>query len=97
MTLYAIVPMIVFALISLKAFAYIRPIFRKRSVINAEVTGRLTESLGGIRVIKGFHAEPQEVKEFETGVMRLFNNVKKSLTSTSLITSSAPYCLVLPV
>ena len=93
MTLYAIVPMIVFALISLKAFAYIRPIFRKRSVINAEVTGRLTESLGGIRVIKGFHAEPQEVKEFETGVMRLFNNVKKSLTSTSLITSSATLLL----
>ena len=93
MTLYAIVPMIVFALISLKAFAYIRPIFRKRSVINAEVTGRLTESLGGIRVIKGFHAEPQEVNEFETGVMRLFNNVKKSLTSTSLITSSATLLL----
>ncbi len=93
MTLYAIVPMIVFALISLKAFSYIRPIFRKRSIINAEVTGRLTESLGGIRVIKGFHAEPQEVKVFEAGVMRLFNNVKKSLTSTSLITSSATLLL----
>jgi len=93
MTLYAIVPMIIFALISIKAFSYIRPIFRKRSIINAEVTGRLTESLGGIRVIKGFHAEPQEVKVFEAGVMRLFNNVKKSLTSTSLITSSATLLL----
>ena len=93
MTLYAIVPMIIFALISLKAFSYIRPIFRKRSVINAEVTGRLTESLGGIRVIKGFSAEPQEIKVFESGVMRLFNNVKKSLTSTSLITSSATLLL----
>jgi len=93
MTLYAIVPMIIFALISIKAFSYIRPIFRKRSIINAEVTGRLTESLGGIRVIKGFHAEPQEVKVFEAGVMRLFNNVKKSLTSTSLITSSASLLL----
>ena len=93
MTLYAIVPMIIFGLISLKAFSYIRPIFRERGKINAEVTGRLTESLGGIRVIKGFHAEPQEVKEFETGVMRLFNNVKKSLTSTSLITSSATLLL----
>ena len=93
MTLYALVPMIIFAFISLKAFSYIRPIFRKRSVINAEVTGRLTESLGGIRVIKGFHAEPQEVKVFETGVMRLFNNVKKSLTSTSLVTSSATLLL----
>ena len=93
MTLYALVPMIIFAFISLKAFSYIRPIFRKRSVINAEVTGRLTESLGGIRVIKGFHAEPQEVKVFEIGVMRLFNNVKKSLTSTSLVTSSATLLL----
>ena len=93
MNLYALVPMIIFAFISLKAFSYIRPIFRKRSVINAEVTGRLTESLGGIRVIKGFHAEPQEVKVFEIGVMRLFNNVKKSLTSTSLVTSSATLLL----
>jgi subfamily B ATP-binding cassette protein MsbA len=93
MTFYAIVPMIIFAVISLKAFSYIRPIFRKRSVINAEVTGRLTESLGGIRVIKGFHAEPQEVSVFEDGVLRLFNNVKKSLTSTSLVTSSATLLL----
>jgi subfamily B ATP-binding cassette protein MsbA len=93
MTVYAIVPMIIFAIISLKAFAYIRPIFRTRSVINAEVTGRLTESLGGIRVIKGFHAEPQEVQVFHDGVIRLFNNVKKSLTSTSLVTSSATLLL----
>jgi len=93
MTLMAIVPMIIFALISIKAFQYIRPIFRKRSVINAEVTGRLTESLGGIRVIKGFYAEPQEVKVFEKGVMKLFKNVRKSLTSTSLVTSSATLLL----
>lgn len=93
MTLYAIVPLVIFAMISLKAFAYIRPIFRKRSVINAEVTGRLTESLGGIRVIKGFHAEPQEIEVFHDGVMRLFNNVKESLTSTSLITSCATLLL----
>ncbi len=93
MTLYAIIPMIVFALISLKAFKFIRPIFRERGAINADVTGRLTESLNGIRVIKGFHAEPQEVTVFENGVLRLFNNVKKSLTSTSLITSSATFLL----
>ena len=55
MTLYAFIPLVVFGLISMKAFAYIRPIFRKRSAINAEVTGRLTETLSGIRVIKGFH------------------------------------------
>ncbi len=89
MTLYAFIPLIIFGLISLKAFAYIRPIFRKRSAINAEVTGRLTETLGGIRVIKGFHAEPQEYQVFETGVDRLFQNVKLSLTATSLVTSMA--------
>jgi ABC-type multidrug transport system fused ATPase/permease subunit len=93
MTLYVLVPVAVFAAISLKAFAYIRPIFRERGKINAEVTGRLVETLNGVRVIKGFHAEPQEVKTFEEGVERLFLNVKKSLTSTSLITSSATFLL----
>jgi ABC-type multidrug transport system fused ATPase/permease subunit len=93
MTIYVLVPVAVFAAISLKAFAYIRPIFRERGKINAEVTGRLVETLNGVRVIKGFHAEPQEVKTFELGVERLFLNVKKSLTSTSLITSSATFLL----
>ena len=93
MTLYVLVPLIVFGLISLKAFGFIRPIFRERGRINAEVTGRLTESLGGIRVIKGFNAEKYEIGVFENGVQRLFNNVKKSLTSTSLVTSSATLLL----
>jgi ABC-type multidrug transport system fused ATPase/permease subunit len=93
MTLYVLVPISVFAVISLKAFAYIRPIFRKRGEINAEVTGRLTETLNGIRVIKGFNAEAQEIKSFENGVERLFLNVKKSLTSTSIVTSSATFLL----
>ena len=93
MTLYVLVPISIFGFISLKAFGYIRPIFRERRVINAEVTGRLTETLSGVRVIKGFNAEPQEVKTFEAGVDRLFQNVKKSLTSTSLITSSATFLL----
>ncbi len=93
MTLYVLVPISIFGVISLKAFSYIRPIFRERRVINAEVTGRLTETLSGVRVIKGFNAEPQEVKTFEAGVDRLFQNVKKSLTSTSLITSSATFLL----
>jgi len=93
MTLYALVPMAVFGMISLKAFGHIRPIFRRRRVINAEVTGRLTESLGGIRVIKGFNAEDQEIGVFEQGVDRLFHNVKKSLTATSLVTSSATLLL----
>lgn len=93
MTLFVLVPVIIFGLISLKAFAYIRPIFRERGVINAEVTGRLTETLNGIRVIKGFNAEAQEIKTFERGVDKLFQNVKKSLTSTSLVTSSATFLL----
>jgi ABC-type multidrug transport system fused ATPase/permease subunit len=89
MTLIAVVPLILFGLISLKAFSFIRPIFRERSVINADVNGRLTESLAGIRVIKGFNAEKQESDVFKNGVERLFLNVKKSLTSTSLVTSLA--------
>jgi ABC-type multidrug transport system fused ATPase/permease subunit len=93
MTLYVLVPVAIFGLVSMKAFAKIRPIFKERGVINAEVTGRLTETLGGVRVIKGFNAEAQEIKTFEEGVTRLFLNIKKSLTSTSLITSSATLLL----
>lgn len=88
MTLYVLLPVAIFGIISLKAFGYIRPIFRERGKINAEVTGRLTETLNGVRVIKGFNAEEQENKTFELGVERLYENVKKSLTSTAIITSS---------
>lgn len=93
MTLYVLVPVVVFGLISLKAFGKIRPIFRERGKINAEVTGRLTETLGGIRVIKGFNAEQQEIATFEKGVDKLFQNVKASLTATSFVTSSATFLL----
>ncbi|MEO9964747.1 MAG: ABC transporter ATP-binding protein [Reichenbachiella sp.] len=93
MTVYVLVPVVIFGVISLKAFSYIRPIFRNRGKINAEVTGRLTETLNGIRVIKGFNAEEQEIKTFETGALRLYENVKKSLTSTALVTSSATFLL----
>jgi len=93
MTLYVLLPVAIFGVISMKAFAYIRPIFRERGVINAEVTGRLTETLNGVRVIKGFNAEEQEIRTFEKGVEKLFMNVKKSLTSTSLVTSSATLLL----
>ncbi|TXK52661.1 ABC transporter ATP-binding protein [Pontibacter qinzhouensis] len=93
MTFFVLFPVAIFGLISLKAFGKIRPIFRERGVINAEVTGRLTETLGGVRVIKGFNAEEQEIKTFEDGVMRLFLNVKKSLITTSIVTSSATLLL----
>ncbi|MFZ1687848.1 MAG: ABC transporter ATP-binding protein [Flavobacteriales bacterium] len=93
MTLSTLVPVSVFAFIALKAFGRIRPIFRDRGKINAEVTGRLTESLNGVRVIKGFNAEEQENRNFEAGVDRLFQNVKKSLTSTAIITSASTLLL----
>jgi len=93
MTLFTLVPLAIFAFIAMKAFKIIRPIFRNRGKINAEVTGRLTETLGGVRVIKGFNAEAQENKIFEQGVEKLFQNVKKSLTATAFMTSSSTFLL----
>ena len=93
MTLFTLVPLAIFAIIALKAFKVIRPIFRNRGKINAEVKGRLTETLGGVRVIKGFNAEEQESKVFEEGVDKLFQNVKKSLTATAFMTSSSTFLL----
>lgn len=93
MTLSTLVPVSVFAFIAMKAFAKIRPIFKKRGQLNAEVTGRLTETLNGVRVIKGFNAEEQENKIFENGADELFQNVKASLTATSLITSAGTFLL----
>ena len=93
MTLFVFIPVSIFGFIALKAFGYIRPIFRNRGKINAEVTGRLTETLNGVRVIKGFNAEEQENKVFEKGVERLYLNVKKSLTATALMTSSSTFLL----
>jgi ABC-type bacteriocin/lantibiotic exporter with double-glycine peptidase domain len=85
----ALVIIIAFAAVLRKAFGTIRPIFRERGKINAEVTGRLTESLGGVRVIKGYHAEAREEAVFETGVHRLLDNILKSLTATSFMSLSA--------
>jgi ABC-type multidrug transport system fused ATPase/permease subunit len=75
----------VFGVILQKAFRSIRPIFRERGKINAEVIGRLTESLGGVRIVKGFHAEAREAEVFEAGAMRLFENIRKTLFATSII------------
>jgi ABC-type multidrug transport system fused ATPase/permease subunit len=91
MTLFVLLPMTIFGIITLKAFSIIRPIFRERGKITADVTGRLTETLNGVRVIKGFNAEPQEIKVFEEGVEKLFLNVKKSLTATSVVTSAGAF------
>src|SRR3954465_6923603 len=85
MTLLAFAFLVVFGLAASKAFGTIRPIFRERGKINAEVTGRLTESLGGVRVVKGYHAESREESVFAAGVQRLLDNVLKTLTATSIL------------
>jgi subfamily B ATP-binding cassette protein MsbA len=72
-----------------KAFPTIRPIRRARAKVNAEVTGRLTESLGGVRVIKGYHAEGREAEVFGAGVQKLLDNVLQSLTATSVMSLGA--------
>src|SRR6201984_2080762 len=75
------------------AFKTIRPIFRARPKITAEVTGRLTESLSGVRVVKGYHAQEREEKVFSSGVQRLLDNVLKTLTATSLMSLSGAMLL----
>jgi ABC-type multidrug transport system fused ATPase/permease subunit len=86
-TVFSVIGAFVFVL--QYAFKKIRPIFRERGKINAEVTGRLTESLGGVRVIKGYHAEAREASVFSAGVERLLNNIMKSLTLTSILGSAS--------
>jgi subfamily B ATP-binding cassette protein MsbA len=85
LTFVAIGFLLLFGLVLQRAFKSLRPIFRERGKINAEVTGRLTETLGGIRVVKGFHAEEREAEVFAAGAMRLFENVRRTLLATSTI------------
>jgi subfamily B ATP-binding cassette protein MsbA len=89
MTLFAFSCLVLFSLGLKKAFVTIRPIFRERGKINAEVTGRLTETLGGVRVVKGYHAEAREEGVFAAGVGRLLGNVLKTLTATSVMSLSS--------
>ena len=93
MTISVLIPLLIFAVVMLKAFGYVRPIFRERGKINAEVQGSLTETLGGVRVIKAFNAEALESASFEKGVTRLYENVKKSLTATAAIGSSSIFLI----
>ncbi|MFW6175460.1 MAG: ABC transporter ATP-binding protein [Acidobacteriota bacterium] len=87
LTALTIVPLVLFGLVSTRAFQTLRPAFRERGAIRAEVTGRLTEALGGIRVIKGFHAVDKEGEVFAAGVRRLFENVRTTLTASAAVTS----------
>ncbi len=93
MTLLAFAIMAIFTALLQRAFKVIRPIFRERGKINAEVTGRLTESLGGVRVVKGYHAEEREAKVFAGGVKRLLDNVISSLTAQSLMSLASTVVL----
>jgi len=93
MTLVTFVILVIFGLILQRAFKTIRPIFRERSKINSEVTGRLTESLGGVRVIKGYHAEDSEAGVFAAGAHRLLDNVISSLTAQSLMSLASTVVL----
>jgi subfamily B ATP-binding cassette protein MsbA len=81
--------LLAFALGLNRAIGTIRPIFRARSKLNAEVSGRLTESLGGVRVVKGYHAEGREEEVFAGGVQRLLDNILKTLTATSIMSLSS--------
>ncbi|MDE3178909.1 MAG: ABC transporter ATP-binding protein, partial [Acidobacteriota bacterium] len=93
MTMIAVVILIVFSLTLNRAFESVRPIFHDRRKINAEVTGRLTESLGGVRVVKGYHAEEREASTFAAGVELLLQNVIKTLDVTSFMSLSATIVL----
>jgi len=93
MTALAFAFLLCFAIAIQRAFKTIRPIFRERGKISAEVTGRLAESLGGIRVVKGYHAEEREEKVFSHGVHRLLDNVLRTLTATSVMSLSASLLL----
>jgi ABC-type multidrug transport system fused ATPase/permease subunit len=93
MTLVTFGVLAVFVVLLNKAFSTMRPIFRERGRINAEVTGRLTESLGAVRVVKGYHAEQRESGVFATGVRRLLDNVLKTLTATSIMGLSSAVLL----
>ncbi len=86
MTSFVLLILLTFGLVLQRAFKTVRPIFRERGKINAEVTGRLTETLGGVRVIKGYHAEKREAGVFQAGAQRLLDNVLKSLSTISLMT-----------
>lgn len=93
MTALALVFLALSALITKRALQSLRPLFLERSKINAEVTGRLTESIGGIRVVKGYQAEKHEQAVFASGVERLLQNAFRSLTTTAVMTLSSSVLL----
>jgi ABC-type multidrug transport system fused ATPase/permease subunit len=87
LTAIALAVLSLFGLVMLYAFKTLRPLFRERSKINAEVSGRLTESFSGVRVVKAYRAERREAIAFTKGVHRLFRNVAQTLTGFSAVSA----------
>ncbi len=83
LTLYILIVLVAFGTAMSYAFSSLRPLFRERGRINAEVTGRLAESLGGVRIVKAYTAERREQRVFASGAHRLFRNVARSITGVS--------------
>jgi ABC-type multidrug transport system fused ATPase/permease subunit len=92
-TLLTVFALAAFGLVMLRAFSVLRPIFRDRSRLYAEVTGRLTETLGGVRVVKAYGAEPREAAVFAGGVRRILDNVFRTLTTTSVLSLASTVLL----
>ncbi len=93
MTLLILACLGAFSLVLFRGLGVLRPIFRERGEIYADVTGRLTESLGGVRVVKGYHAEAREAAVFAGGVRRILENVFRTLSTTSLLSLSSTVLL----
>ena len=89
LTIFVLIPLFILGFVTLKAYKYIRPIFRKRRQIEAEVHGRLNESLSGIHIIKAYNAEKQELHIFRSGVLKIYEYYNKSLTAKALVLSGA--------
>ena len=89
LTTVTLIVLVLFGLVMATAFSKLRPLFRERGRINAEVTGRLGETLGGVRIIKAYSVEKREQLVFARGVHRLLRNVAKTVTGVSATTSAA--------
>ena len=89
LTTVTLLVLLVFAGGMAYAFKRLRPLFRERGQIQAEVTGRLNQSLGGVRVVKAYVAEEREERQFSDGVYRLFDNIAKSITGISAVTAGS--------
>src|SRR6185369_4117817 len=93
LTVIALGVLSLFAIILQRAFKVLRPLFRERSKINADLSGRLTESFSGVRVVKAYGAERREALVFAKGAHRLFRNVASTITSFSMIGAASTLLL----